>query len=168
MFPISTVVIVAPHDVQAIAVPILRRHAPDHLIRFPAHISLMLPFVPLEALKDACEKLHELCAAVDPFDITLSGYERVNCEAYLRMVNPEPIQEIIAQLHKTFPEQAPYGRKIMPHLTVAKFANESEQRTIQLPEYVAITFRVYRLHVMYGIEQVTLPWIAYNVVPLSA
>src|SRR5438270_543416 len=142
MLPTSTVVIIAPHDVQAIAVPILRRHAPDHLIRFPAHINLMMPFVPLEEVFEACEKLRELCSAIDPFDLTLSGYERVNCDAYLRIMNPDPIQEIITQLYKAFPDSAPYGRKIQPHLMVARFANEGEQRTIQLPEYVAITFRV--------------------------
>ncbi len=168
MLPISAVVIVAPHDVQAIAVPMLRRHAPDHLIRFPAHITLMQPFVALEELQEACETLRNVCSSIPPFDLTLSGYERGNCETFMRLVNPEPVQDIISRIVDAFPDQTFPGKKILPHLTVARFANENEQRTVQLPEYVAITFRVYRLHVMYGIEQVTLPWIAYDVLSLSS
>ncbi len=36
-----------------------------------------------------------------------------------------------------------------------------------LLEFLAITFSVYPLHVVYGIEQVTLPWLIFEVLPLG-
>jgi hypothetical protein len=158
----SALVLLAPHDVQMIAVPILRRYGGEELVRLPPHIPLQAPFVALEQLPAACEKLAEICASIKPFEITLSGYHRLSGATALRVVNPEPIQALKRQISEAFPDANGTGG-YLPSLVVARFSSEAEQRSALLPEYVAITFRVYRLHVVYGPEQITLPWLPYEV-----
>src|SRR4051794_31731972 len=95
---VSAVVILVPHDVQMIAVPILRRYGGEDLLRLPPHIPIQFPFVPLENLREACEVLAEICAQIKPFEITLSGYDRLHSATAMRVVNPEPIQALQRQI----------------------------------------------------------------------
>ena len=44
------IVIFAPLEVQAVAIPIMRQIAPESPVRLPAHITLMGPFVAHERL----------------------------------------------------------------------------------------------------------------------
>ncbi len=166
LFLTSAIVIMAPHDVQTIAVPIMRRHGNDDLLRLPPHLPIQSPFVGPQQLRDACDALGEICAGIKPFDLTLSGYDRQPGTAAMRLVNPEPILSIRRQIQELLPDGVSIS-STYPSLTVARFPGEAEQRSITLPEYVAITFRVYRLHVVYGVEQITLPWLTFDVPPLG-
>jgi len=143
-------------------VPILRRHGAEELLRLPPHLTIQIPFVAPEKLGETCDVLAGICATVRPFDVTLSGYDRLPNVTALRVVNPEPIQALQRQIRDTFPGDTSQS-STFPSLVVARFQSETEQRSVMLPEYVAITFRVYRLHVVYGIEHVTLPWITFDV-----
>ena len=90
----TTILIVAPHGVQAIAVPILRRYSPDVLLKVPAHFTVMYPFVPVDSLPDACKKVRTVCADIRPFDVTVNGYDSFPGVAYIKAEDPEPIRAV--------------------------------------------------------------------------
>jgi 2'-5' RNA ligase len=167
----TTVMIVAPHDVQAIAVPILRQYAPETLIRVPAHITLLYPFVPVEHLDNACVMLQEVCAEIPPFEITLSGYDSFPGIAFMKLADPEPIRAVFRRIFEAFPDYPPYGgrfgNELNPHMTVAEFTSEARQQATTMPAYDPITFQARRLHVVYGAPGIALPWITHAVIPLA-
>jgi 2'-5' RNA ligase len=167
----TTVTILAPHEVQAIAVPTMRRYNGESLIRMAAHITVLFPFVPVERLDSACETLGELCANIEPFDITMNGYGQFPLVAYMQPQNDMPIRALCQKVFAAFPDTPPYwgmhGNNPTPHMTVGEFASEADQAQAILPDYAPITFRVSRLHVMYGVNKVALPWLTYTVIPLK-
>ena len=167
----TAIIIVAPHEVQAIASPLMRRYAPDSAIRVPPHITVLYPFVPVEGLDEACKKVRTICANVAPFDITLRGYDSFPKVAFMMPANPEPIQALFRQIFAAFPECPPYGgafgHDLHPHMTVGEFADVEAQQAAILPDYAPITFRAERVHVLYGPIDVALPWITRAVIPLQ-
>lgn len=171
MFELTTaVVIVAPHEVQSIAVPIIRQYAPDSLIRFRPHITLMFPFVPYARLEAACETLYELAAKIAPFEVTLADYGEFPGVIYMKLADPTPARQVFQQLYATFPDYPPYegrfGDELQPHMTVVQFDSSAEQPLVPLPRYQPMTFRVDRLHLWYGVRGADLPWLTYDVIPL--
>lgn len=166
----TALVLVAPHEVQEIAVPILKRYAPDSLTLLPAHITLMFPFVKYEKLDSAALELQKVCAEIEPFDVTLDGYATFPGVTYMRIDDPTPIKNLFGVIFAAFPEHPPYGgtfgNDLQPHLTVAKFEHPRQQRTAQLPPYKPITFKVDRIHLTYGVHGVELPWITWEVLRL--
>jgi 2'-5' RNA ligase len=167
----SAVVILAPHEVQAIAIPILRQHYPDSLIRFRPHITLMFPFVPFPQLNEACEQLYALCREIPPFEVTLAGYGEFPGVVYMKLAETAPVIQVFHQLYAAFPDYPPYegrfGDELAPHLTVAQFDGEPERPPIALPAYTPVRFRVDRIHVWYGVRDADLPWLTYDVIPLQ-
>ncbi len=163
----TAIVIVAPHEVQTIAIPLMRQYAPTNLIRFRPHITLLFPFVPYAQLDWACTQLYDLCASIEPFDITLDGYGEFPGVIYMQPANPEPIQQVFQQLYQLFPNYPPYagkfGNDLQPHMTIAQF---EEHPVISLPDYQPITFHVNRIHLWYGVKDADLPWLTYDVIPL--
>ena len=167
----TVIMIVAPHEVQAIAVPILRKYAPDTLSRVPAHLTILYPFVGYERLNGACTKLRAICADIAPFEITMSGYDSFPLTAYMNPRDPAPILAVFKKIFAEFPECPPYGGsfgdELHPHMTVGEFRSEAEQRAAVLPTYAPLTFRADKLHVMYGIDREPLPWLTHAVIPLG-
>jgi 2'-5' RNA ligase len=171
MNPSTTVMLVAPHEVQAIAVPILRQYAPETLIRVPAHITILYPFVPVEALDEACARLMDVCAEISPFDVSFKGFDSFSGIAFMKLADPSPIQAVFHRIFDVFPDFPPYGgrfgNELNPHMTVAEFTNEARQKEAKLPDYDPITFKATRLHVMYGMPGIALPWITHAVIPFG-
>ncbi len=56
---------------------------------------------------------------------------------------------------------------LFPHMTVGEFDNEADRLAATLPDYEPITFRVERLHILYGPFGEPLPWITHSVIPLG-
>lgn len=168
----TAIIIVAPHDVQTVAVPLLRQYAPETLIRVPPHITVLYPFVPVNRLDEACAKLNEICASVPAFDITMTGYDSFPKVAFMNPANPAPIQAVFRKIFAAFPECPPYGgafgNDLHPHMTVGEFATIEAQQAAVLPDYAPTTFRAKRLHVMYGPIDRALSWITHAVIPLRA
>lgn len=166
----TVIMIVAPHEVQAIAVPILRQYAAETLIRVPAHITVSYPFVPVEQLDEAAYKLSQLGETIPPFTVTLDGYDTFPGFTFIRLADPEPVRALFRTIFKEFPNYPPYGgrfgNELNPHLTVAEFPNEVKQREAEMPKYKPITFPVTRLHLMYGYSGIALPWITHSVILL--
>ncbi|HLY27070.1 MAG TPA: 2'-5' RNA ligase family protein [Aggregatilineales bacterium] len=169
----TTIMIVAPHEVQAVAVPLLRRYAPDTLTRVPAHLTILYPFVAYERLDEACAKLVSICAEIAPFEITMEGYGEFPSALYMTPRNPQPIKRVFHRVYRDFPECLPYGGAfgddLTPHMTVGEFETPEELHGAKaaLPRYAPITFRATRLHVLYGIDHIALPWITHAVIPLG-
>lgn len=167
----TAIVIIAPYEVQEIAVPIMQRYAPDALTLLPAHITLLFPFVKYDKLDAAGDTLRDLCAQIAPFEVTLDGYGAFPQTTYMQIADPVALKAVLAQLTAAFPHFLPYGgahgSDLVPHLTVAKFTDERQQNAAALPSYKPITFRVERLHLTYGVHGVQLPWITYEVLKLG-
>ncbi len=169
----TVIMIVVPHELQAIAVPLLRRHAPDTLTRVPAHLTVLYPFVPYDQLDEACLQLQSICAGIAPFELTMAGYAEFPGVIYMPPRNPRPIKHLFQRISPHFPDCQPYrgayGDEITPHLTVGEFESDGEQHAAwaALPRYVPYTFRVTHLHILYGVEQITLPWLTHAVIPLG-
>lgn len=165
------IIIIAPHEVQAFAAPLMQQYAPASAVRVPAHITVLYPFVPLEHLNQACAKVSEICTSVTPFDITLQGYYAFPQVAFINPVNPAPIQALFRKIFAVFPEYPPYegafGADLHPHMTVGEFASIEAQQAAVLPPFEPITFRAERLHVLYGPIDLALPWITHAVIPLA-
>ncbi len=169
----TVIMIVAPHELQAIAVPLLRRYAPDTLTRVPAHLTVLYPFVAYERLDDACAELETICASIAPFEVTLAGYGEFPGAIYMAPRNPRPIKRLFRAIYGHFPECPPYrgafGDELTPHLTVGEFETPDEQRAARaaLPRYAPFTFQATRVHVLYGIDAIALPWLTHAVIPLG-
>jgi len=169
---ISSIVILAPHRVQAFAVPLMQKYCFDSLMRVPAHITVLFPFVTLDELDSACLELTDICAAVPPFDVTLDGYGRFSTVVYMKPVHPEPIKALYRRIHTHFPNYPPYGgvfgsQDITPHLTVGEFITSEECEKAVFPAYEPMTFTVHRLHLIVGVDSEPIPWIAQDVIPLG-
>ncbi len=167
----TSIMIVPPHEVQAIATPILQQYGGDNLIRVPAHITVLFPFVAYGQLDAACAKLVTICRGINPFDITMKGYGRFPGVAFMKPEDPRPIQAVYQHIHAAFPNCKLYGGEfgdeLYPHMTVGEFETEVEQESAILPDYKPITFLCERLHVMYGVHQRPLPWITQAVIRLG-
>jgi 2'-5' RNA ligase len=169
---ISAVVIIAPLPVQAFAVPLMRQYSSESLLRIPAHITVLFPFVPLDDLDAAAEKLHTICADIAPFDVTLDGYGHFPTTVYLKPANPEPIKAAFRVIHAHYPEYPPYrgafgNDDITPHMTVGEFPSEIDRAEASFPHYEPITFRVNRLYLICGVEHEPIQWIPHDVIPLG-
>ena len=168
----TAVVIIAPHRVQAFAVPLMRQYCFESMLRVPAHITVLFPFVPLDDLDDACWTLRDICAELPPFDVTLDGYGHFPTTVYLKPRDPEPIKASFHAIHAQFPNYLPYrgafsSDDITPHMTVGEFRSEADRERAILPTYEPITFAVRRFHLIVGVEREPIPWITHDVIPIG-
>jgi 2'-5' RNA ligase len=161
-------VIVPPHEVQAVAVPLTLRYSPDMLIRLRPHITVSYPFVPFAELDAACDRLRQICATIAPFDLTMDGYGRFPNVIYMRPADPAPVRAVYEQIFAAFPDYPPYdgrfGTDLVPHLTIAQF--DPAQQPALPAAYPPQRFGVDRLHVWYGPNDPGLPWLTYDVIHL--
>src|SRR5689334_986824 len=104
----TTIMIVTPPEIQAIAAPIRYQYSLTSLIRVPAHLSVLYPFVEFERLSEACAVLREIASPLPPFDITMSGYDQFPGVIFMNPVDPAPIQDIFRRIYARFPECPPY------------------------------------------------------------
>lgn len=170
---LSAVVIIAPHRVQALAVPLMRRYSFDSMLRVPAHITILFPFVPLDDLDDACRKLRPICSELSPFEVTLDGYGHFPTTVYLKPRDPEPIKAAFRAIHAAFPDYPPYrgahgNDDITPHMTVGEFWSEAKRERAEFPPYEPVTFTVRRFHLIVGVDHEPIPWITHDVIPLGS
>lgn len=167
----TAVVIIAPPEVQAFATPLRLTHSFEGMIRVPAHITVLFPFVPVTQLDQACKKLTELCADVAPFDVTLSGYGHFPTVTYLKPADPAPIKALYRRIFAAFPDYPPYHgafgtEDVVPHMTIGEFGSEIERAAATFPPYEPISFRVRNLHLIIGVEHEPVPWVTHDVIRL--
>ncbi|HVU14401.1 MAG TPA: 2'-5' RNA ligase family protein [Phototrophicaceae bacterium] len=165
---VSALVIIAPHPVQAFAVPLMRQYCFESLMRVPAHMTVLFPFAPLDQLDGTRQTLRNLCATLPPFDVTLDGYGQFPTTTYLKPRDPEPIKATFRAVHAAFPDYLPYNGQfgnddILPHMTVGEFHSEAERDQANYPVFEPITFRVQRLHLIAGMPYEPIPWVTQDV-----
>ncbi len=168
----TAIVIIAPPRVQAWATPFRRRYSLDGMLRVPAHITVLFPFVPVDDLDAVCPKLRQIYANFAPFDVTLDGYGHFPTASYLKPADPEPIKALFRAVHAEFPTVLPYrgafnSDDITPHMTVGEFKSEAEREAAEFPPFTPITFPVRRLNLIVGVEHEPVPWITRDVIPLG-
>ncbi|MEL6151457.1 MAG: 2'-5' RNA ligase family protein [Chloroflexota bacterium] len=172
MKTVTSITIAPPFAVQKIAIPLLWQHTYDVVRRLPAHISVLYPFVPEPDLPTATDHLRDLCAAIEPFDITVAGYGEFPQVTYLQIEPSDELNALMQQVHAAFPQCDPYhgtfGKEPPPtHITVAVFNSKNKQRQATFPDYEPVTFTVDRLHVNLGAENRILTWLVRDVVMLG-
>ncbi|MEP7291800.1 MAG: 2'-5' RNA ligase family protein [Chloroflexota bacterium] len=168
----TAVVIVAPPHIQTFATPLRLKYGFEGMLRVPAHITVLFPFVPLDELDAACETLRPLFADVPPFEVTLDGYGHFPTATYLKPANPEPIKALFRLIHGAFPGCPPYrgafgSDDIIPHMTIGEFGSEIERASAEFPAYAPISFRVPHVHLIVGMEHEPIPWVTHDVIPLG-
>lgn len=164
----TAVVIVMPLVVQRVALPIIATYAPTALAWYPPHITLIIPFAPMDTLREACDKLERICQSIAPIEVTLDGYCSFPNTAYMKLADPTPVQKIFETIFAQFPDYPPYGgrfgKTLSPHVTVAQ---GDDVENLTLPDYEPITFPVNCLHVIYGSHDAPYPFITFDVVKLG-
>jgi 2'-5' RNA ligase len=90
----------------------------------PAHITLLVPFVPTETIGDRLHaELRALFAAHPAFSFRLARVARFPEVAWLAPEPVEPFKALIEAIASRYPEYPPYEGihdEVIPHLTVAE------------------------------------------------
>jgi 2'-5' RNA ligase len=94
----------------------------------PAHITLLVPFVPTETIDDRLHaELRALFAAHPAFSFRLARVARFPEVAWLAPEPVEPFKALIEAIASQYPEYPPYEGihdEVIPHLTVAEGGTE--------------------------------------------
>ncbi|MDB5070231.1 MAG: hypothetical protein JWM87_1342 [Candidatus Eremiobacteraeota bacterium] len=120
--PFSSAVIIPVPAAEALVGDLRRDLDPSARRGAPAHITLVVPFVPAPVPQTVVIELTSIFAAVAPFELQFHGLGRFERTLFL---TPAPLDEITAlidALVRRWPEHPPYGGvydTIVPHLTVA-------------------------------------------------
>ncbi len=93
----------------------------------PAHVTVLSPFLPPEAVNDeALDLLSRTVASVDAFDCTFATTGWFGTDVlWLAPQSEEPLRRLTAAVWAAFPAYPPYGgafSDVVPHLTVAECA----------------------------------------------
>lgn len=107
-----------------------RQHDPAAAAGVPAHVTILYPFQPPEALTEATlAVLRALFAERPAFTVALTEARRFPEVLYLAPTPAEPFRELTAAVAARFPETPPYGgafAEVIPHLTVAQPADSAQ------------------------------------------
>jgi 2'-5' RNA ligase len=111
------------------------RHDPSVQLEVPAHVTLLFPFMPPEAVSaQVLGSLRSLFAGIESFSVHFAEACRWPQEAYLRPQPNEPFIALTRGLAAAFPEYPPYeGRHtdIVPHLTVAQGSAAAAEQAVE-------------------------------------
>jgi len=99
----------------------------------PAHVTILVPFVPVSRLGTAeLTRLGTLLAAVPAFDVRLDHTDWFGTSVlWLGPQDPAPFRDLTARVFAAFPDYPPYeGRfaDVAPHLTVGEDGPLDEMR----------------------------------------
>jgi hypothetical protein len=113
----------------------------------PAHITVLVPFMPPERITDAVlERAHAALIEVPAFCFDLVEIRRFPNTTYLSPQPPEPFVALTESLVRNFPSYPPFGGEfeaIIPHLTVAHGnAAEVEVAAVELAAIIRTHGRI--------------------------
>jgi 2'-5' RNA ligase len=114
------------------------------------HITVMVPFLPRAEVTEqtSLAALRDVCASVEPFDVTFARAARFPHVLYLVPEPAEPAIALSIALTERWPQLAPYAgqeKQLIPHLTVTTgrppkvFHQVEEALRPMLPVRVQIT-----------------------------
>jgi 2'-5' RNA ligase len=173
MTTLETILLIVPgYEVQAFAAPLRDKYATQSSLCFPAHITILYPFMPPKEAEHHHAKIASIVERFSPFEVTLEGYRRFPTAWALEPVDPAPIVAIQRQLTTAFPDYPPYsglhGPDLVPHLTIAHFEDPEPEESIVLPPSPTFTFTVDRLHLYMGPADENVPSIPIAIFPLKS
>lgn len=100
------------------------RYDPSAALGVPAHITVLVPFMPYADIDAACtETLTGIFHECAPLDLTFGRLERFADTLWLAPEPAEPIKRLTEALVARFPDYPHYGGVfdiVIPHLTIAQ------------------------------------------------
>ena len=170
--PLETaVLIVPPFEVQAFAASLRPRDPPRRWFHVPAHITLLYPFAPPEAIDRSLPRLRRALAPIRPFAVTLDRYGRFPTAIFLEPADPRPLVDLYEHLAAAFPEYPAYGGEfghgLHPHLTLAHSEDGLGLHELALRPAPSFTFLVDRLVVYAGAPDASAPYVPLAVARLG-
>ena len=169
---LETALIIVPGlEVQAFAAPLRTKHSPLASLCFPAHITLLYPFLSPNEADQRQGEIETILAAFSPIEVVLDHYRRFDTAWALEPRDPAPIIALQRQLTQAFPSFLPYGGEygpdLVPHLTLASFEDPSHGDQIELPPPPELRFTVDRIYLYCGPTSDNIPSIPLAIFPLK-
>ena len=128
----SALVLLVP-EAEAPVKPFRDRHDPAAAIGMPAHITLLYPFRPPDAIDPSVlDGLRQCFAGFAPFPFVFAETRRFEAPIAVLYLAPEPAGTFCAltvAIWRRFPETPPYGGRhadIIPHLCVAQVSDPTK------------------------------------------
>jgi 2'-5' RNA ligase len=104
------------------------QHTYDAPLGVPPHVTLLVPWVPVDDLNDDVEeRLAEVISQAEQFDVTFACTARFPDVLYLEPRPSEPFSALTDAIAAEWPEHPPYQGEhetVVPHLTVAESEDE--------------------------------------------
>lgn len=120
----STALVVLVPEAESVVSEVRARHDPAVQLGLPAHVTLLFPFMPPEAVSAPVQhSLRNLFAGFESFSVCFAEACRWPQTAYLAPEPGAPFIALTRGIAAAFPEYPPYeGRHadIVPHLTVGE------------------------------------------------
>ena len=120
--PISALILRVPEP-EPLVGALRLRYDPTAALGVPAHITILVPFVPPERVTaKVLRTVEQAIADIHAFEFTLSAVCRWPETVYLTPDPAEPFAALTRSIVRHFPQFPPYGGRhagIIPHLTVA-------------------------------------------------
>jgi 2'-5' RNA ligase len=123
----ESAVIVPIPGVEPIVGPLRRQYDRAARLGVPAHVTLLYPFCPVQAVAGEIDALRNVCASIPAFPFSFTEVRRFPATAYLHPDKSERFAQITRTLAKAWPDYKPYGgafADIIPHLTIADRVDE--------------------------------------------
>ena len=121
--PQSALIVPVP-EAEPVVGALRARHDPSAAGGMPAHITLLYPFMPPDAIDAATEQsLGEIAAAFPSFRFQLTRVGRFPGVVYLDPQPGQPFIDLTQMIAARWPAHPPYGGEfdeIVPHLTVSQ------------------------------------------------
>jgi len=128
----SALVFLVP-EAEALVQAFREQHDPAAAAGMPAHITLLYPFKPPDAIDPGVhDGLRQCLAGFAPFRFTLAEVRRFESPVAVLYLVPEPADRFRAlteAIWRRWPETPPYGGRhaeIIPHLCVAQAENRQQ------------------------------------------
>lgn len=141
--------------------------------RIPAHVTVLVPWVPQAELADGVAIAQDALGALKAFDAQLTRVERFPEHVWLAPEPRERFVELTRAIEARFPEHPPYGGafdELEPHLTIGESAAGGSSSDLQrlaqaeLGARLPLAFRVDRVTVL--ALQADEGWDPVTVLPL--
>ncbi len=110
------------------------QHDPGARLAVPAHITLLYPFCPADAVGAEMARLRAVVAAIKSFRFSLTEVRHFPATAYLHPDAAEKFAQITRTLMNIWPAYSPYAGShpdIIPHLTVADRVNAETLQKVE-------------------------------------
>jgi hypothetical protein len=122
----ESAIIVPIPEVEPVVGPLRLQYDGSARLGVPAHLTLLYPFLPAQAVVAEISTLRSACASIEAFPFSFTEVRRFPETAYLHPDKSETFAQITRILVGIWPDCKPYNgafAEITPHLTVADRVN---------------------------------------------